>query len=98
MAFYSSSSPTCLNTAMCFYDLSSVPSPPFGFISMWVWNFGDGTAQDTIRFPSNSAIVCHTYANPGTYTVTETVTDNSGFTDSYSHDQSVLPLPIANFY
>jgi PKD repeat protein len=97
MAFYSSNSPVCLNTPMCFNDLSSVPSPPFGYIATWVWNFGDGTAQDTVHFPNNPN-VCHTYANPGTYTVTETVTDNSGFTDSYSHDQIVLPLPIANFY
>ncbi len=97
MAFYSSTSPTCLNMQMCFHDLSSVPSPPFGFIAQWVWNFGDGTAQDTIHFPNNPD-VCHTYAAPGTYTVTETVTDNSGFTDNYSHDQVVLPLPIANFF
>jgi len=97
MAFYSSNSPVCLNTPMCFTDLSSVPSPPFGFINRWVWSFGDNTVNDTIYFP-NDPNVCHTYAIPGTYTVTETVTDNSGFTDSYSHDQIVLPLPIANFY
>jgi PKD repeat protein len=97
MAFYSSNSPVCLNIQMCFTDLSSVPSPPFGFIATWVWDFGDGTAKDTIHFP-NDPYVCHTYAQPGTYTVTLYVTDNSGFTDSYSHDQIVLPLPIANFY
>jgi PKD repeat protein len=96
MAFYSSNSPVCLNTPMCFNDLSSVPSPPFGFISEWIWNFGDGSAQDTIHFPNNPN-VCHTYTTPGIYSVTLTVTDNSGFTDSYSHDQTVLPLPIANF-
>lgn len=97
MAFYSSNSPVCLNMPMCFTDLSSVPSPPFGFIAQWVWIFGDGTPNDTIHFPNNPDI-CHMYTNPGTYIVTETVTDNSGFTDSYSHDQVVLPLPIANFY
>ncbi len=97
MAFFSSNSPVCFNSSMCFNDLSSVPSPPFGFISRWVWNFGDGTANDTIVFPNNPN-VCHLYSAPGTYTVTETVTDNSGFTDSYSHDEVVLPLPIANFF
>jgi len=97
MAFYSSTSPVCLNTPMCFTDLSSVPSPPFGFIEMWVWDFGDGSPKDTIHFPNNT-YVCHTYAAPGTYTVTLSVTDNSGFTDTYSHDQIVLPLPIANFF
>jgi PKD repeat protein len=97
MAFYSSNSPVCLNMPMCFNDLSSVPSPPFGFIAKWVWSFGDGTPNDTILFPNNPD-VCHTYSAAGTYTVTETVTDNSGFTDSYSHDQTVLTLPIANFF
>jgi PKD repeat protein len=97
MAFYSSNSPVCLNMPMYFHDLSSVPSPPFGYIATWVWDFGDGTARDTIHFPNNPD-VSHMYANPGTFIVTLYVTDNSGFTDSYSHDQIVLPLPIANFY
>jgi PKD repeat protein len=97
MAFYSSNSPVCLNLPMYFHDLSSVPSPPFGYIAMWVWDFGDGTAKDTIHFP-NDPDVSHLYSIPGTYTVTLYVTDNSGFTDNYSHDQIVLPLPIANFY
>jgi PKD repeat protein len=96
MAFYSSNAPVCLNNPMCFTDLSSVPSPPFGFIQTWVWDFGDATGTVTVTFPNNPN-VCHTYANPGTYTVTLTVTDNSGFSDTYSHDQTVLPLPIANF-
>ncbi|MCX6247140.1 MAG: PKD domain-containing protein [Bacteroidetes bacterium] len=97
MAFYSSNAPVCLNTPMCFTDLSSVPSPPFGFITTWVWNYGDLSPQDTIHFPNNPN-TCHTYAVPGTYLVSLTVTDNSGFTDTYSHNQTVLPLPIANFF
>jgi PKD repeat protein len=97
LAFYSSNSPVCFNSPMCFHDLSSVPSPPFGYISMWIWYFGDGTANDTIHFP-NDPDVCHIYSAPGTYTVTLTVYDNSGYSSSYSHDQTVLPLPIANFF
>ncbi len=97
MAFYSSNAPVCLNNPMCFTDLSSVPSPPFGFINIWTWDFGDGSPTVTINFPDNPN-VCHTYLIPGTYLVTLYVTDNSGFTDSYSHDQTVLPLPIANFF
>jgi Zn-dependent metalloprotease/PKD repeat protein len=39
------------------------------------WNFGDG-ATSTSTSPS------HTYATPGTYTVSETVTDNGGLTNT----------------
>ena len=37
----------------------------------WTWDFGDGTT-DTTQNPT------HTYTNPGTYTVTLTVTDGIG--------------------
>jgi outer membrane protein assembly factor BamB len=41
----------------------------------WLWNFGDGQTS-TIQNPT------HAYINPGNYTVTLTVTDNSGNTSS----------------
>lgn len=96
IAYYSSNSPTCLGTPMCFQDLSTVPNPPATYIATWVWNFGDGTPPDTIHFPDNPN-VCHTYSSIGTYTVTLTIRDNWGTTSSYSHDQEVIPLPIAAF-
>ncbi|HEX8779124.1 MAG TPA: proprotein convertase P-domain-containing protein, partial [Rhodanobacter sp.] len=46
-----------------------------GTISSYSWTFGDGTT-DTTANPS------HTYAAAGTYSVTETVTDNLGATSS----------------
>jgi PKD repeat protein len=97
MAFYSSNSPVCLRDTMRFIDLSSVPSPPFGYIATWIWDFGDGSPKDTVHFPNNPNLY-HIYTVPGTYTVKLTVIDNSGFSDTYQHDQIVLPLPIANFY
>jgi PKD repeat protein len=50
-----------------------------GLISSWSWNFGDGNTS-TAQNPS------HTYADYGTYTVTLTVTDNGGLSDSVSKD------------
>lgn len=41
----------------------------------WLWNFGDGQTS-TVQNPT------HAYINPGNYTVTLTVTDNSGNTSS----------------
>ena len=43
----------------------------------WLWNFGDGQTSN-VQNPT------HTYVNPGNYTVTLTVTDNSSNTSSDS--------------
>ena len=66
VAFFTSNSPVCDSMEVCFTDLSSVPTPPFGWITQWIWDFGDGTAFDTINFPNNPN-VCHTYATVDTF-------------------------------
>jgi YVTN family beta-propeller protein len=48
-------------------------SDPDGTVSTFAWQFGDG---GTATEPSSTAT--HTYANPGSYPVTLTVTDNEG--------------------
>lgn len=50
--------------------LSGVNSTDNVKIKSWQWSFGDGTG-------GSGAVVTHTYANPGTYTVRLTVTDSS---------------------
>ena len=45
-----------------------------GFITSWLWNFGDGNTSNQ-RNPS------HTYNTVGNYTVTLTVSDDSGLSD-----------------
>lgn len=49
---------------------------PEGTVSSYRWHFGDGHAETT-----TSAGVQHTYAEPGTYTATLTVTDDEGCSD-----------------
>ena len=53
-----------------------------GSISSWSWDFGDGSTS-TEQNPT------HTYGAEGTYTVTLTVTDDDGATDSSSQDVTV---------
>ena len=53
-----------------------------GTIASRSWNFGDGSTS-TATNPS------HTYANPGTYTVQLTVTDNGGLQNSTSKQVTV---------
>ena len=50
---------------------------PDGSIASYSWNFGDGSSS-SLANPS------HTYASPGGYSVSLTVTDNIGATDSDS--------------
>ncbi len=53
-----------------------------GQVVSWQWSFGDGQSAD-VQHPT------HTYANPGTYTVILTVTDDGGAEGSYTEDITV---------
>ena len=66
-----------------------------GTIVSYAWDFGDGSTGD-------GALVSHTYANPGTYTVKLTVIDNDGnsntaTTTAVISGEDVLDLDIAAF-
>jgi len=62
-----------LNTAIAFSGATS--SDPDGSIASYAWNFGDGLT-------GSGATPSHSYTGVGTYTVTLTVTDNGGLTNS----------------
>ncbi len=97
VAFFSSTSPACLGQTICFHDLSSVPTPPFGFIKTWIWDFGDGTPADTVLFP-NDPDLCHVYSTIDTFTVVLNVIDDYGYTDTYTANVYTIPIPSANFH
>lgn len=69
----------------CTFD-GSASTDSDGTIESYSWTFGDGNS-------ASGAVVSHTYANDGTYTVTLTVTDNDGDSDSTSQQVTVESAP-----
>jgi PKD repeat protein len=63
-------------------DFTDQSSDADGSVVSWSWNFGDA-ATSVEQHPS------HTYAAGGTYTVTLTVTDDAGETDSAANEVTV---------
>src|SRR5437867_309098 len=81
---------SCSNLTCNFTNTSSDPD---GSISANSWSFDDGQTS-TVASPS------HSYSAAGTYTVTLTVTDNQGATNSVSHSVTVTAPnqpPVASF-
>jgi len=70
---------------------ASGSSDPDGTIVGYSWDFGDGTGGSGIS-------VRHAYSQDGVYTVTLTVTDNNGATDTAEATKTVLNRsPVASF-
>jgi PKD repeat protein len=87
-SFTSSAPPLYAPTTVSFSGTSTNPN---GGALAYGWTFGDGAT-------SSSQSPTHTYAAPGKYTVTLTVTDTHGKAGSVSHTVTVLDaLPTASF-
>ena len=67
-------------------------SVPGGSIASYSWNFGDGSPAGSGATPQ------HTYAAPGTYQVTLTVTSNQGATWSVTHAVTVTSVIAADAF
>ena len=80
---------TCSGSS-CDFDASG-SSDPDGSIVAYSWNFGDGGSGSGVA-PS------HSYAAPGDYTVTLTVTDDQSATHDYSDQVTATADPVAPDY
>jgi gliding motility-associated-like protein len=88
------STPTILPTSINGVQLAN------GGAASWFWDFGDGsTINGNVagNGPGAHQHPSHTYANPGTYTVTHIVFTQAGCSDTISQTINVLPPPVINF-
>ena len=74
----------CPNTDIQFLDVSET----FTGVTSWQWNFGDGNS-------STDANPTHAFSSEGTYTVTLTVEDATGCSDTYSFDVVVANIDLS---
>ena len=71
--------------AVLFTATVAVPVPPYNY--SYAWSFGDGSTGTTTPVSFTS----HTYANPGSYVVTVSVTDPYGRTANASGTVLIVP-------
>jgi PKD repeat protein len=76
--------PSPNTTLVNFYDISSPSSG--SSITSWFWSFGD-SATSTLQNPN------HTYAQPGTYYVCLTITDNTSCSNTFCMPVVVSGIP-----
>lgn len=77
----------CFNQEVVFTDTSQIF---FGKLN-YAWNFGDGSAEDTIQNPT------HIFSTLGVFDVTLRVISDEGCEDETQQQITVHPNPTANF-
>ncbi|MGP8217644.1 MAG: lectin-like domain-containing protein [Bacteroidia bacterium] len=79
IAFKADTTNGCSPSCISFSDISTIAS---GGLKSWEWNFGDGN-----KSPSENPKYCYTV--PGVYTVSVTVTSDSGCSSSLTKDSMI---------
>ena len=78
----------CKGDSVFFADSTSLP---YGSITEWDWDFGDGSSNNTTGTP------IHLYNQSGYYTVQLAVEDNAGCTDTTDTVIQIYPNPTPQF-
>ncbi len=93
VANFNAAAPACVSRVLSFSDISV---PNSGIINSWSWNFGDPSSGAANTASAQNPT--HIYANPGTYTVTLSVTNDKGCQSAvFSKTVTVGTLPVAGF-
>lgn len=92
-AFFGVSANTCSNAPV---TLDNQSWTLYGYIAQTVWNYGDGTPNDTINWPDNPDVT-HQYDTSGIFNVTLIVTNSFGCLASITLPVEIIEAPIANF-
>lgn len=79
----------CIGDGIIFNSTGSVAGS--GTIATYLWNFGDGSTS-TAAGP-----ITKVYTSAGTYTVTLTITNSNGCSNTTSRVVTVNPKPVVNF-
>ncbi len=92
VAAFTISTPDCPGQTITFNSSASYAAE--GTITNWAWDFGDSTKTAL----DSGLPVTHSYAKPGAYTVTLTVTTDGGcVSDVFTKVLTINPLPVADF-
>ena len=90
MTLFTESLETVYTDEVIWFNASSSYDPD-GVIVEYLWDFGDGSN-------ATGVVVGHSYVDDGNYTVTLTVADDDGATNSASATKTVLNRsPVASF-
>ena len=79
----------CLEETTDFIDNTQINAP--ATITMWAWDFGDGSSPVALQNPS------YTYPMAGTYDVTLSVVSSDNCTGSLQQSVTIHPLPQVGF-
>ena len=100
VAAFAASTPDCETKVIAFTDQSTSPETavtPTNKITTWAWDFGDPNADPDNPNTTGTQNPQHYYKVPGTYTVTLTVTSNTGCSNTATSTVIVHALPVVDF-
>ncbi|GAB3903446.1 PKD domain-containing protein [Mucilaginibacter boryungensis] len=100
VAAFMASDPDCETKLIAFTDQSTSPETaisPDNKIATWAWDFGDANADPDNPNTTSAQNPQHYYKVPGTYTVTLTVTSNTGCSNMATQTVVVHALPVVDF-